>query len=707
MQTNVRQRDRNDCAAACLASVAAHYRRHLSPVEIRHAAGTREQGTTLFGLLEAARHFGFEGRAVRAEYTDLRHATLPAIAHVMLPDGGGPHFVVVYAVGRRAVRVMDPATGRRRRIQRVEWEAQWTGVLLLLTPGESFVTGRDKPGTLVRFLQLLRPGRRVLLQALGVAVLYSVLGLTSAIFLQQLIDHVWVSEDVGLLTILGCGMAGVTLLMVLLGAAKSVMVLRTGQLLDAKLVLSYFEHLQVVPQGVLDGFRTGELISRVNDAVKIRAFINEVVINLVVNVAILTVSFALMFTYYWKLACAALLILPVYAVIYLVTNYLNRRRERTLMRRAADLETEVVEQLNARTSVRQLGLADWSTARIERSFIGLLDESYRSGLNNVFAQTSGELAARGFTLLVLWLGSYFVLTGTLTAGELLGFYALVAYFNGPARSIVTFNRSVQHALIAADRLFEILDLAPAEAEVATEDVIQVRDEAAGDLVFSGVHFGYVPETEVLRGVSLHVRAGTLVALVGESGCGKSTLTQLVQKLYVPRRGNITLGGVDLTYLDTKSLRRRIGVVPQSVDLFAGTVIENIAPGVEAPDLRRVLALAKRLGVHEFVQELPQGFRTLLGPGGRQLSGGQQQRLALARALYHDPDLLLLDEPTAALDARTERVVLDTLAELRTAGKTILLVTHRTASLSLADAVVTLEQGTVVDTEQAVPYRLAQ
>ena len=283
----VRQRDSSDCAAACLASVAAWHGLRLPVARIRQLAGTDARGTTALGLVRAAEALGFRARGVRAAPEAIADVPLPAIAHVTKP-GGRLHFVVLHDVLHRGIAVMDPASGRIERIRHEEWASRWTGVLVLLVPGDDFRPGGVPGSPTRRFWQLVRPHRTVLAQALLGAAVYTVLGLSTAVFVQNIVDRVLLDGDRRLLDLMGIAMLALLALQTRIGVVKGVLTLGTGQRIDAALVLGYYRHLLRLPQRFFDTMRVGEIISRVNDAVKIRAFVNDVALELTVDMLIVS-----------------------------------------------------------------------------------------------------------------------------------------------------------------------------------------------------------------------------------------------------------------------------------------------------------------------------------------------------------------------------------------------------------------------------------
>ncbi|WP_234736165.1 peptidase domain-containing ABC transporter [Tellurirhabdus bombi] len=691
-RTKIKQRDITDCGAACLASVAAHYRLLLPVARIRQLAATDQKGTNVLGMIEAAQKLGFQAKGVKASFESLPKLPLPVIAHVTLRDRALHHYVVIFKITPQHVVVMDPADGQLHKKTHDEFKAEWTGLLVLLVPDETFKVGNEKKSVLQRFWQLLQPHRAVMGQALFGAMIYTILGLSSAIYVQKIVDNVLVNGNRNLLNLLSLIMIGLLLIQLFINATKSFFSLKTGQRIDAALILGYYKHLMTLPQSFFDTMRVGEIISRINDAVKIRVFINDIAMALIVNVLIVFFSFGLMFTYYWKLAVILLLVVPLYAGVYWLFNQFNKQYQRKLMENYADLEAQLVESLNAMPTIKRFGLEHYASQKTETRFVRLLKTIFQTGTGGIYAGNASEFITRLFTIILLWVGAGFVLQNELTPGELLSFYALIGYFTGPASSLIGANKSIQEALIAADRLFEIMDL----ERDSNENKVQLEPRMVGDIRFQDVTFRYGTRAPVFENLTLTMPKGKITAIVGESGSGKSTLLSLMQGLYPLQSGSIHIGEYDLKHLHADSLRRVVSVVPQKIDLFSGNIIENIAIGEAEPEMERILAICQQLGITDFIEKMPDGFKTQLGENGATLSGGQRQRLAIARAIYRNPEILVLDEATSALDSTSEQFVQRTIQQLRKEGKTILIIAHRLSTVRKADKIVVLEQGRLVE-----------
>lgn len=698
MNVRVKQRDITDCGAACLASVAAYYKLILPVARIRQYAGTDKKGTNVLGLVKAAQKLGFDAKGVRGEWESLFKIPKPAIAHLVVKETLH-HYVVILDAREKYIEIMDPGDGEIHKMPHEEFKKQWTGILVLLMPDDGFKPANEKTSLRGRFYELIKPHRAILLQTVVGSLVTTLLGLSTSIFVGKLVDYVIPNNNLNLLNLMGVAMILIVAVQLILNIFQSIFIIKTGQRIDLTLILGYYKHLLKLPQQFFDNMRVGEIISRINDAVKIRAFINDVFISLVTNIFVFAVSLAIMFVYYWKLALVMAAIIPVYLIIYLVVNMLNKRIQRKMMEQSAELESQLVESISAAGTIKRFGMEEFANLKTEVRFVHLLKTIYKSGMNGLFSALSTSSVSQLFTIAILWIGTGFVVDQTLTPGELLSFYSIIGYFTEPVATLIGFNRTMQDALIASDRLFEIMDLEHEE----TGERIELEPENMGNIIFDNVSFRYGTRTQVFENLDLTIPHGKVTAIIGESGSGKSTLMSILQNIYPTQQGSVLIGGYNLKQIKNESLRRHIAVVPQQIDLFAGNVIDNIAVGDWEPDMKRIVDVCNLLGMEKFVESLPNGYETYLGENGATLSGGQKQRIAIARALYREPEILILDEATSSLDTVAESLVQNAIKHLREKGKTVIVIAHRLSTVVNADRLVVLDGGKVV--EQGKPAEL--
>jgi ATP-binding cassette subfamily B protein len=662
-----------------------------SIAKLRQLASTDRRGTNLLGLMEAARNIGFSAKAVRGPIDGLPHVPMPTIAHVVVREMLD-HYVVVERATAKAVEIMDPLDGRRHRLSRDEFTKIWSGTLLVLLPDAAFRPLTTAASPMTRFWDLVKPHRTVLLEALVGSVAVTVLGLSTSIYVQKIVDNVLVDGNRNLLRLMGVAMLVILVMQTLLGVFKGLISTRTAQAIDARLVLGYYRHLLSLPQSFFDNMRVGEITSRIADAVKIRSFVNDVALTLVVNALVVVFATGFMFFYSWKLALLGIAMLPTFGVLVFGTNRFLKRLQRQSMERQADLQTQLVESLSTASTIKRLDLVGMMQERTEGRFVALLRVLYDGALVGLTGSSIAGVATQLATIALLWIGAEQVLGQNLTPGELMSCYALLGYLTGPIASLANANRSVQDALIAADRLYEILDL----DRERTDEGHALTEADLGDIRFEHVAFRYGSRAPVFEGLDLTIAAGSVTAVVGESGSGKSTLAALIQGVYDVQEGRISIGGCDLTSVSKQSLRRMISVVPQRVELFSMSILENITIGDASPDRARVDRLARSLGIDRLVEHLPGRLMATLTEGGNNLSGGERQRLAIARALYRRPRVLILDEATSALDSISESYVRQTLTEFQQTGCTMLIIAHRLSTIRHADQIVVLRDGRIAE-----------
>jgi ATP-binding cassette subfamily B protein len=688
----VRQNDQSDCGAAALATVALHHRRPIALHQLRDLAGTDRVGTNLLGLVQAAENLGFSARAVKGPYEALPRVPLPAVAHVLTEEGLG-HFVVVHRVGKNSVVAADPARGVET-WSREQFCRRWTGYLLLLVPeakGASPAAGAPvHPWR--RFLGLLSGHVPVLAEAFFCALLMAVLGVATSYFVQHLVDSVLVRSEVRLLNALALGMLAVILFQCLFGVLRQYLLAHVGRQVDLALMADYARHLLRLPLRFFETRQVGEILARLHDAAKVREAISGTSLTAVVDGTLVAVLVVVLWLYDLPLALLATAFVPLLVLSVMAHHPASRRRAREAMENDARLSAHLVEDISAVETIKAFGAERARAEEGELRLVRLLKSVFslqKLGIS-MDALGTGVTALAG--VVILWYGGHRVISGALSIGQLLFFYSLLGYLLEPLTRLASVNLHLQEALVAVDRLYQVLDVeAEAVGAAGKAPFRGVRDA----IELKGVSFGYGCRGNVLEGVDLRIPAGKTVAVVGESGSGKSTLLKLLLGFYPPGAGRILVDGLDLRDYELASLRRRLGVVSQEPFIFNGTVRENIALGEPGATLEEVVGAARAAGLEEFIEALPQRYDTMIGERGANLSGGQRQRLAIARALLRRPDVLIFDEATSHLDTATERVIRENL-KAALAGKTVVLVAHRLSTIKDADAIYVLHQGRVVE-----------
>lgn len=545
----IKQHDITDCGAACIVSVCAFYGLKFPLAQIRQYAYTDNKGTNILGIVDAFNKLGFDAKGVRAEFDSLQIVPKPAIAHVIVKEIL-QHFVVVYKVGRSTLEYMDPGDGRMHKVSLEDFKKMWTGVLVLVEPKKTFVAMDKTTGNVKRFWQLFRPHRSALVQSLFGAIIVSVLGLSTSIYVGKITDYVLVDGNVNLLNLLSILMIAILLLKVFIGLTKNIMMMKTGQCIDVALILGYYKHLLTLPQQFFDTMRVGEIVSRIGDAVKIRNFVNNVVVELMVNIMILLFTVVLMLIYSWKLTLILFVAIPVYGILFFAFNRLNRKYQRKIMERSADLQAQLVESLDLIGTIRRFGIEDFTNVKTENRFIAMLRSIFAAAKGGLYVSGGIQIVEQSMVIAILWIGSSQVIDQNITPGTLMMFYSLVGYVTTPISSLISSNSTIQEALIVSDRLFQIMDL---EQEEINNDKITLSTDMIGDICFDNVTFRYGSRKFVFDNFNLTIQKGRTTAVVDESDSGKTTLISLLQNIYPIQSGKIKIGDYDIGRIANKSL----------------------------------------------------------------------------------------------------------------------------------------------------------
>jgi ATP-binding cassette subfamily B protein len=654
----IHQHDATDCGPAVLAMIAAHHHCRISIARLRELAGTDRKGTTLAGLTTAAERVGFDPTAVRATHEALDSVTLPAVAHFQ------NHFVVLYKATRRRIIIGDPAKGLRK-LSRGEFLKHWTGVLLLLKPGARLREFARSKSSVERLCSLLLPHYHLFLDALLAAVVMTILSLTSSFFIQGLVDFVFIQGQTPSLKWLALGMLLVTLARAGFQGLRSYLFAHLSLRIDAETVPGYHRHLLGLPLSFFSSRRAGEIISRLNDAIKIRIAISATTLSIVVDAILIVTTASIMMLLDWPLTLRALWFIPAFACGVWLLNKPMKRHQHAAMEKGARLEAEIVETIGAIREIKTFRAGPRLQMKMDARFGQMQDDIFQAQRWAGHATTISSIMAGLSATALFWFGGSEVIAGRTTIGQLMAFYSMLGTILGPIERLANANHSIQDGIIATERLSDILELEP---ESTRERESAIDRPIDGRIEFEDVSFQYGSRLPVFNSVNLRIEAGECIGIVGESGSGKTTLVSLITRLFDPASGRVMIDGIDVRDYTFDCLRREIAYVPQETVLLDGNIAENIRLGRPDASIASIREAAEDTGVHEFVSRLPDGYDTRVGERGLALSAGQRQRIALARAILVNPSILVLDEPA---DGAVERVI-----DRRRGVKTTIVISQR-------------------------------
>ncbi|MCI7169351.1 peptidase domain-containing ABC transporter [bacterium] len=699
----IKQHDITDCGAACLATICKQNGYKIGITQIREVAGTDKQGTNVYGIIKAAEQLGFSAKGIRGtQEAFFTGFPLPCIAHVVA-DGNLLHYVVIHKITRKQIIIADPGAGiiklkPEEFFGQIHEEGkppkyQWTGVLILLVKNETFQKGKETKGLFGRFFHLLLPQKRLLLHIFIISLLYTVLGILGAFYFKELIDSVLPDALEKTLMTLSIGVILLNIVKVLLGAFRSHLLLYLSQRLDIALLLGYYRHVLELPMNFFGTRRVGEIISRFQDAGKVRDAISGAVLTMMIDTLMASAGAIILYLQSPPLFGITLIMVVLYMVIVAGFNKWYKDLNQKQMEDNAQLTSYMVESLNGIQTIKAYNAERKANRETEIKFVKLLRSIFNLSLaGNLQASLKIFIESVG-GVVILWAGGISVIRQEMTIGTLITFHSLLVYFLDPIKNLINLQPEIQTAVVAADRLGEILDLEAEKTEKESHKLSPVS--LAGDIEIKNVNFRYGTRKLVLEDVSLSIKKGQKVAFVGESGSGKTTLSKLLLHLYTSESGNILINGSNIEDIQLETLREKISYISQETFLFSGTIFENLTLGIDMATMDDIIEASKQAMAHEFINELPLRYETRLEENGANLSGGQRQRLAIARAMLKKPDILILDEATSNLDSITERALDQTIHQFSREMTTI-FIAHRLSTIKNCDQIFVMEKGKIIE-----------
>jgi len=453
-----------------------------------------------------------------------------------------------------------------------------------------------------------------------------------------------------------------------------------------------YAHLQTLPLSFFHKSRIGDIISRMNNDVGLIQNSGQIVAEAIKAPSMIVVGLAAMFWLSWKLSLMTIVFVPIIAIAIDKLAKKMRALTTTTQSRLADVSSTIEESVRGIRIIRSFGTEDQEIKRFGVANTNSLRAALRAVRRSALVLPVIELLGAVSVAVVMLFGGYMMAAGTLELSTLMAFAIMALNVAAAAKQVARLNVTYQQTIAGAERVFELIDT---KSDLIEDPDAVVLADIEGSVEFADVCFEYNPGEPVLDQLSFKIDPGEAVAIVGPSGAGKSTVADLIPRFYDVTSGKVMVEGHDVRHINTQSLRRHIAMVPQETILFSGTIADNIAYGCPGAEMDKIIEAAKSANAHDFIQELPAGYHTLLGEAGVGLSGGQRQRISIARALLKNPRILVLDEATSSLDAASEGIVQDALDKLMR-GRSTLIIAHRLSTVTGADRILVMDRGRVVE-----------
>lgn len=687
------QHDSRDCGATCLAMIANYYHKNLSVSKARVYTKTDKNGCNLYGLVDAAQMISLKGDAMSGSPEELMDSigkgeiNFPFVAHI-ISDEGLLHYVVVYKIKNGKFIIGDPGKGKVI-LSFEDFFGIWTGYIVNFEKEADFKPDKNDGFKILQLFRLIDIKEARLGITILLSVLVAAIGVAGSFVFKLILDNEFMDKNYDKLPIIFLAVIGLYILLAVIEIAKGRIISMTSKKIDVSLSTGYFKHLLKLPVFELGKWQTGEYISRLGDISVIRNALATGLVSVVLDVSMLIVCGIMLINLNLPMFVVSFTIVLLYLILTLSMKRPIEVISRDSMSKSAIFQSlfkEVVDGIQTVKMTDSTLFIDEGTQKYEE--FGEADKK-----NNFIGITQDALAGLIELIgvaIVLWIGFVFVHNNRMSIGDLLTFYALMGYFISPCKSLVGLHPAVQSALIAVERLNDMMDV-----DIENDDSGKPLPANVNKWEMKNIDFRYGNNQLTLKDINLFVEKGEKIALVGESGCGKTSIAKLFMRFYLQESGKILIDGEEYGEFSVESLRKSISYIGQDSYLFSKTLKENMILGNTDISDEEFIKVCEKCNISDFAERLPAKYDTPIDENGMNLSSGQRQRVVIGRALLRHPQLLILDEATSNLDAATEQSITNTVNEL---GNDVacIIIAHRLSTVEKCDRIYVVKDGSIVD-----------
>lgn len=700
----VKQHDIKDCGPACLSTICRNYGKKISIAKLRELTKTDNIGTNIYGLVDGATKIGLNATPLEGTQEELLEAVskneikLPVIAHVII-NKHLLHYVVIHKITTSYLIIADPAKG----IVKYSYDdffSIWTGHIITFNKTRRFTMMNETKGTLARFFVLIRAQKVQLFSIFLISILITAISLAGAYAFKLIIDGIVLKDNntnqlqqiFNNIHIIGIALLALYTIQAAAQVLRSMLVAKLSNSLDTAVMLEYYNHVVSLPMKFFSTRKTGEILSRFSDASKIREAISNVALTVMIDLVLALAGGYILFVLSPVLLLISVFIIVLYLLLIICFNSPIKKISYEGMESNAQLSSYLKESIDGIETVKAFSNENAVKAQTKNKLAKLFDKLYKCSIIYSLQDTLSSFIASAGTAVILWIGIILVQKGTITLGSLITFQAMMTYFIDPMKNIIELQPTIQTAVVAADRLSDMLDVEVEKMESLTDKPYKFSNR----ILFDNISFRYGNREMVLNDIHIEIKRGERVALVGESGSGKTTLVKLLMNLYAPEKGAIYIDDVNIKNIALRTIRNKIAYISQDIFLFSDTIKNNLKIGREDISDDEILTVCSQSLADKLIEKQSLGLDTMLEENGNNLSGGEKQRLAIARALLRNPDILIMDEATSNLDSITEKMIDNTIFNLSN-NITCIMIAHRLSTIMKCDKIYVMERGHIVET----------
>ena len=688
---SVIQHDSSDCGPACLVSVINSLGGFSTIDKVRRLSGTEQTGTTMLGLYQAAIQSGFDAKGYEATIRDIEEYPGILILHV-IREGNLEHYIVDFGFNGKSFVIWDPAEGLKL-MTPGEIEEIWKSRKCLgLLPNGSFkYEDTNRIEKKKWFFKILKPDINILIISIILGIMISGLSLVMAVFTQKLIDKILPSKDLKLLIVTLIIVFILLSARILISSLRQLLLLEQGKTFNIRVVDDFFGSLLLLPKPFFDTRKTGDLVGRLNDTIRIQRVITDVATAYIIDILVVIISLVAIFIYSSQVAFFTLVSLPLLFLLVLRWNKKIISAQHSVMSSYAQSESNYIDSIRGIAEIKVFKWQELFRQKNRVIFSDFQDKSFFLGKIKVTLGLFTGIAATAYLILVIIYTSYQVIADSMTSGELLAILSLTSGILPSLLNLALVAIPLSEIKVAMARMFEFSMLPPESQEVnSNTDPVEINRIELIDVTFR-----FPGRPLLLRNINLLLEKGMVSAIVGESGSGKTTIANILMRFYNPESGKIIVDGqTESGTVSIENWRSKIGIIPQEIHIFNGTILQNIITVISEDKIRNLVSMLDEYGLSTYFNAFPAGLMTLVGEDGLNLSGGQRQIIAFTRALFHKPEFIVIDEGTSNLDTDTEKLLINILMKIK-ARVGVLLISHKMNLVKkMSDIIHVLENGIV-------------